>query len=122
MPTLHEIPNTAFLMFAYGWQGGTIHQLAKETGCTANELLQDCAQHIVRNDSNKHPALDLYGFSAARTCSMVWCREKLFPKHEADLHFWMSFINALRDSLLPGMQSLNSEKLSLYLQDRWNLI
>lgn len=36
------------LMRALGWQGGTIHQVAKESGCSAHELLHGPLYQSVR--------------------------------------------------------------------------
>lgn len=68
------------LMHAFGWQGGTIHQLAKETGCSAPDLL-----HGVETDHKSAGQ----GFSAVRTCDLAFNQRVNFPKHRGDLSFWL---------------------------------
>lgn len=65
------------LLHIFGWTGGTIHQVAQETGCSAYDLLHGTA-----------PFGD--GFSAVRTCSPEFNRRVNFPRAHGDLSFWLS--------------------------------
>lgn len=69
------------LLHYFGWQGGTIHQLASETGVDAQTLLHGKAAR---------PNLD--GFSAIRTCDKAWRVERLAPKHKGDWPYWEGVI------------------------------
>lgn len=70
------------LYYYFGWQGGTIHQLARETGCSADQLLYGA-----------HGAERLGGgFSAVRTCETAWRRDRLAPKHQGDWPYWRDVI------------------------------
>ena len=64
--------------YFFGWQGGTVHQLAKATGLSTDDILY-------RKDSASE-CTD--GFSAIRTCDRDWRRDVLAPKHQGDWKFW----------------------------------
>lgn len=68
------------LYYFFGWQGGTAHQLAAETGLTVAAILYEpLAPERTRG---------LCGFSAIRTCSRDWRRDVLAPKARGDVTFW----------------------------------
>jgi hypothetical protein len=68
------------LYYYFGWQGGTIHQLAEATGCSDRELLHGT------------PAINLDGFSAVRTCNTEWRVNRLAPQHRGDVGYWAGVI------------------------------
>ena len=68
------------LLHVFGWTGGTIHQVAQETGCSAHDLL-----HGVARDQ----PFKTGGFEAVRTCSLDFNRRVNFPKAQGDLSFWL---------------------------------
>jgi hypothetical protein len=68
------------LYYYFGWQGGTIHQLAKATGCSADILL---SAPFTKTDG---------GFSAVRTCDCDWRVNVLAPRHKGDWPYWSSVI------------------------------
>lgn len=70
------------LYYFFGWQGGTVHQLAAATGLTAADIL-----HRPYGDGRTGD-----GFSAVRTCSADWRRDKLAPQHQGDWAFWRDVI------------------------------
>lgn len=53
-----EIPASWLLMIHHGWQGGTIHQVAKETGLTVAEILN--LDSVVPQKSNLDGMSDYY--------------------------------------------------------------
>lgn len=71
------------LYYFFGWQGGTIHQLAASTGCTVETLLY----------ADNGPERLGGGFSAVRTCSMEWRRDTLAPKEQGNWPFWRDVIS-----------------------------
>lgn len=73
---------TRALFYFFGWQGGTIHQLAHETGIDSETILHG----VVAHDSNG-------GFSAIRTCGRDWRRGTLAPKHKGDWPFYAAAIS-----------------------------
>ena len=77
------------LYYFFGWQGGTIHQLAEATGLTVTDILY--------RDDDAHS--DLGGFSAIRTCGAPWRRDTLAPKHKGD---WEFFRDAIRGFWVTG--------------------
>lgn len=71
------------LLFFFGWQGGTIHQIAKETDLTVEEILYSefIPSHLLSG-----------GFSAIRTCSKEWRTNVLAPKERGNLEFYQDVI------------------------------
>lgn len=76
---------TRALLYYFGWQGGTIHQLAKETGVAASDLLY-------KNESYPDPVIPLAGFSAIRTCDKDWRVNRLAPNHKGEWPYWRDAI------------------------------
>jgi hypothetical protein len=70
------------LYYYFGWQGGTIHQLARETGISSTDLL---------HRANGTEPLS-HGFSAIRTCDKTWRVEKLALQHKGDWAYWRDVI------------------------------
>ena len=75
------------LLYYFGWNGGTIHQIAKETGLETQKILY--ADH---SSSAAEPSILSDGFSAIRTCDKQWRVEKLAPKHQGDWPYWRDAI------------------------------
>lgn len=75
-----ELERLEALLHYFGWQGGTIHQLAKETGCSVDQLLSGRIEAV--------QAAEAKGFSAIRTCSKDWRVEKLVAAHQGDWPYW----------------------------------
>ncbi len=73
------------LYYYFGWQGGTIHQLAEATGCSVDDLLY-------RTHGPEKSAIHLGGFSAIRTCDTPWRRDVLAPKHQGEWPYWRDAI------------------------------
>jgi hypothetical protein len=86
------------LYYFFGWQGGTIHQLADATGISADDLL-----HRKHGYEPSLPAVS--GFSAIRTCGTAWRRDTLAPKRKGDWAYWR---DAIRGFWITGpMDGLN---------------
>lgn len=67
------------LAYFFGWQGGTIHQLEQETGCS------DIFNRALDLDK-------LNGFSAVRTCSKEFRVSVLAKQYIGDWNFWSGVI------------------------------
>lgn len=66
-----------------GWQGGTIHQVAKETGCSVDGLLYGIAEREgIPSDFTR-------GWFAARTCAPIRFRQLVMSKYRGNLDFWL---------------------------------
>lgn len=77
-------PNrTLNLCRALGWQGGTIHQVETETGCSAYDLLY--AEPKCRYTDSDYTL----GWFAARTCSLGHNKGVNFPKNKGNVDFWL---------------------------------
>ena len=76
---------TRALLYYFGWQGGTIHQLAKETGINSSDLLYKC-------DGYPDPVIPMQGFSAIRTCDRDWRVNRLAPNHKGEWPYWRDAI------------------------------
>lgn len=89
---------TQMLLKAFGWQGGTIHQLAKETGCEVQDLLYGEPKFDYYGSSATlyRPSRDyLNGFSAAGTCSLDFNLSNNFPKNHGNLDYWFGVMGRL---------------------------
>lgn len=74
---------TEALCRVLGWQGGTVHQVAAETGLTVEQILYSSATDT--SLASKYTG----GWFAARTCGLEHNRAKVFPQHKGDLDFWI---------------------------------
>ena len=78
-------------LYAYfGWQGGTIHQIAGATGCNPEELIYTVPNQmeVIRLDSDYS-----LGQSALATCSKEFRVNVLAPKHNGNLMYWLGVRN-----------------------------
>jgi hypothetical protein len=74
---------------ALGWHGGTIHQVAAETGCDVSDLLGE-----VPSDTSLDSAYSR-GWFAGRTCSVAFNRKHNFPGEKGILDFWLGVADGL---------------------------
>ena len=78
-------------LYAYfGWQGGTIHQIAEATGCDSDELIYTVPDQldVIRMDSDYSA-----GQSALATCDKEFRVSVLTPKRKGNLLFWLGVRN-----------------------------
>lgn len=81
---------TLLLLQALGYQGGTIHQASKETGLSVSEILTiPHLEHQIGLGSAQS-----CGFSSILTNSLIFNREKVFPKFKGNAHFWLGACRA----------------------------
>ncbi len=66
---------------ALGWQGGTIHMVAKETGCTVNDLL----------DTQTHTVQDKDGYAGGTLWTLLGSKSKEYikTKTQGNIAFWI---------------------------------
>lgn len=70
------------LLKYFGYQGGTIHQIAKETGCSVQALLyEEPKQTYISSDYSN-------GYFALNTCSLEF-RLKFVKQYQGNLDFWL---------------------------------
>jgi hypothetical protein len=74
---------------AFGWQGGTIHQVAAETGCKAEDLLAGKAAKTGWDSDH------CGGWFAGRTCTVEFNRHTNFPPRKGNLDFWLGVADGL---------------------------
>lgn len=86
--------NTELLCFAFGWQGGTVHQVAAETGLTVQEIIE-----TNRNQEWIGEETSANGWFAARTCSLEFNLKNNFPKNKGKLSFWMGVAKGIESKL-----------------------
>jgi hypothetical protein len=85
------VTRTMALCIAFGWQGGTIHQLADVTGCSANELLYSPCQRYTSDWSA--------GWCAYRTCSIEYNQNNLHNENKGNLQFWLGVASGVQTSI-----------------------
>jgi hypothetical protein len=72
------------LLVFFGWQGGTIHQISKETGIDAYTLLYSQPSPTQRN------SIDFSnGSFGLRTCGLDFRIKNLAPKANNNETFWL---------------------------------
>ena len=69
---------------AVGWQGGTIHQVAKELGVDSHTLLYS----MPSNEYLTSPASE--GWFTGRTCGIDRIRKAVKDRH-GDTDFWLGY-------------------------------
>jgi hypothetical protein len=75
-------------VYAYfGWQGGTVHQLAAATGISVGEILFQTIQPTGPIGSD-----DAAGWSAMTTCTWQHRRDKLAPQGHGNVAYWHGVI------------------------------
>jgi hypothetical protein len=68
---------------AFGWQGGTIHDLTRETGVSVDDLLHGVPSSTYLNSDYCH------GWFAGRTCSVDFNKNTNFPRFYGNKDFWI---------------------------------
>lgn len=89
--TKDVITRTEALMIAFGWQGSTIHQLAKVTGCDAHELIYTKA--------NEHEKDYTMGWFAYQTNSLEFNVNNIQEKTKGNLQFWLGVAGGVQTSI-----------------------
>lgn len=84
------ITRTQALTTAFGWQGGTIHQVADETGCDAHDLIYASAEEW--NTDYKQ------GWWAYRTCSLEH-NQKYVSQNKGNLQFWLGVASGVQTTI-----------------------
>ena len=86
------ITRTEALMRAFGWQGGTIHQLAQVTGCDAHDLIY--AEAIECNGNY------CMGWCTYRTNTLRYnIYQKLMKSYHGNLQFWLGVAGGVQTSV-----------------------
>lgn len=84
------VERTINLLHYFGWQGGTIHQLAEETGVSVNTLLYDQPHECGINSKYSH------GACANETCNLAM-RLELAKKVQGNREYWIGVATACVD-------------------------
>ena len=82
------ITRTEALCRAFGWQGGTIHQVAEKTGCDSTDLIY----------SKDEPYIDqshASGWFAYRTCPLDH-NQQFIEKYKGNLQFWLGVASGVQ--------------------------
>lgn len=74
---------TQALCKAFGWQGGTIHQVSEETGCDVSAILNHKPTNTYLGSVFSN------GWFAGRTCSIEHNKSVNFPKYRGNIDFWI---------------------------------
>lgn len=75
------IPRAQALMIAFGWQGGTIHQIAESIGVDVHDLIYKA--------SEEHTQSNKAGWYAYCTNSLEFNQENILPTQKGNLQFWI---------------------------------
>lgn len=85
------------LMRAFGWRGGTIHQIAEVTGCDAHDLIYKSAQ--------EHDASNKAGWFAYTSNSLEYNKEKILPVFKGNLQFWLGVAGGVQTAIKLGKET-----------------
>lgn len=82
------------LMRAFGWQGGTIHQIC--------ELINIDPHDLIYAAQNEHEFANKCGWFAYRTNSLEFNQEKIFPAMKGNLQFWLGVCSGVQTTIKLG--------------------
>lgn len=85
------VTRTEALMLAFGWKGGTIHQIAEETGCDAHDLIYKPAEGWNNDNAG--------GWFAYSTNSLEFNQKVITPKRKGNLQFWIGVAGGVQTAL-----------------------
>ena len=85
------VTRTQALMIAFGWQGGTIHQVAKETGCEAHDLIYAPIEQYSLDSK--------LGWFAYKTCSLEHNQKQHTRQYKGNLQFWLGVASGVQTSI-----------------------
>lgn len=87
--------NTELLMMALGWQGGTVHQVAHETGLTVSEILDlDTFWQVVYNTPRRIGRIDASGDNV-KYVYLNRCKE--FITKAALISYWYGVLQGMKE-------------------------
>ena len=85
-----QLTRTEGLCQALGWQGGTIHQVAAETGVDGHELIYgEASTTAIGSDY-------CFGWCAARTNEPAFGRASVYAQFHGNRDFWLGVGEAMR--------------------------
>lgn len=87
------------LLAAFGWQGGTIHQVAEATGCMGGDLLHAKPASMWHNDA--YFTGNMNGWNAATWGTHRFLDPetgKAFPHTYGRLQYWLGVIDGFREA------------------------
>lgn len=87
--------NTEFLMNALGWKGGTVHQVARETGITVSQILDlHTFYDVALIPSRKQGRID-----ADQGCvkNVYLVRKEQFTTEPSLISYWVGVVDYLRE-------------------------
>jgi len=87
------VNRTEALCRALGWQGGTIHQISRETGVGVDNLLYGTPESVYLNSDYSH------GWFAGRTCGVDFNKTTNFPKYYGNADFWLGVAEGIINSV-----------------------
>jgi hypothetical protein len=82
--------NLECLLFAFDYNGGTIHQIADETGVNPLTLLYGKSEFTYMGSDN------CSGWFAVNTCSVEFNKRVNFPKYKGNADFWIGVIEGVK--------------------------
>jgi hypothetical protein len=84
------VTRTEALMLAFGWQGGTVHQVAEKTGCDAHD--------IIYSKAASHSTDYAEGWFAYASCSFEHNQQFCAGKR-GNLQFWLGVASGVQTCL-----------------------
>lgn len=91
------VTRTEALMRAFGWQGGTVHDLCKEIGCVVDDFLY--------NECSEYEQDHRFGWFAYRTNSLEYNRANILDGKKGCVKFWIGVADAVNCSIKQGIET-----------------
>lgn len=83
---------------AFGWQGGTVHQIAEEIGCSVHDILYAKEEEYLVSHK--------MGWFSYRTNSLEFNTQKRIQKENSgNLQFWLGVASGVECCMKQGMET-----------------
>lgn len=89
------LTRTELLMLAFGWQGGTVHQICEVVGLDTTEFLY--------SKEEEHTLDHWKGWGSYRTCDAQYIKDKDFVgQNKGNLQYWLGVVGAVSMTIKLG--------------------
>lgn len=93
------LTRTELLMLAFGWQGGTVHQICEVVGLDTTDFLYSVVALSGLDYSR--------GWFCYRTNSLEFIKEKnVIEREKGNLEFWLGVVDAVDTTIKLGEQPI----------------
>lgn len=91
------LTKTEALMLAFGWKGGTVHDICKEIGCNVEDFLY--------KETREYEMDHRFGWFAYRTNSIEYNQKFVKDGKRGCVKFWHGVVDAVLCSIKQGQET-----------------